>query len=82
MTEKKIIQVVGAGCKKCKLLLENTQEAVKKLNKEGEFEIEYVTDMEKIIDLDIMVTPALRVDGKVVSSGRVLSTEKIMNFLD
>jgi small redox-active disulfide protein 2 len=80
MTEKKKIQVVGAGCKKCKKLLENTEEAVKQLNITEEFEVEYVTEVEKFADLDVFITPALRVDGKVVSEGKLLSIERIKEF--
>ena len=80
MTEKKKIQIVGAGCKKCKKLFENTEEAVKQLNKTEEYEVEYVTDVEKFADLDVFITPALRVDGKVVSEGKMLSIERIKEF--
>ncbi len=81
MAEKKRIQVVGAGCKKCKRLLENTQQAVKLINKENEYEIEYITDIDKFADLDVMITPALRIDGKIVSSGKMVQVEKIIEFL-
>ena len=81
MAEKKRIQVVGAGCKKCKRLLENTQQAVNLINKENEYEIEYITDIDKFADLDVMITPALRIDGKIVSSGKMVQVEKIIEFL-
>ena len=80
MTEKKKIQVVGAGCKKCKKLFENTEEAVKQLNKTEEYEVEYITEIEKFSDLDVFITPALRVNGKVVSEGKLLSIERIKEF--
>ncbi|MBQ8515237.1 MAG: thioredoxin family protein [Ruminococcus sp.] len=65
------IQVLGAGCKNCHMLLESVQTAVRRL--ELSVEVEYITDMQRIASFNIMRMPALAVNGKVVSMGRVLS---------
>ncbi|MGI6535053.1 MAG: thioredoxin family protein [Eggerthellaceae bacterium] len=65
------VQVMGSGCKKCRQLYENAVEAL------GEDSVEYVTDMERIANAGIMTTPALVVDGKPVSTGKVLKPSEI-----
>lgn len=65
------VQVLGTGCKKCHALYENAVEAL------GENAVEYVTDMGHVAASGVMSLPALVVDGKAVSGGRVLSPEEI-----
>ena len=73
------IKVLGGGCCKCENLLEAVKEAVAE---EGiEAEIEYITDMSKIMEYGIMSTPALMVDNKVVSMGRVLKAKEVLKYL-
>ena len=43
--------------------------------------MEYITDMEKIIGYGVMSTPALIIDGKIVSAGKVLKTREVEKFL-
>jgi small redox-active disulfide protein 2 len=74
-----LIKILGSGCANCKKLLANTEEAVKELGLD--VQIEEVKDIEKIIDYGVMKTPALVIDEKVKSSGRVLGTEEIKKFL-
>jgi small redox-active disulfide protein 2 len=57
------IKVYGSGCPKCKHLEENTKKALEEKGKKAD--IEKVTDKGKIIQVGIMMTPALEVDGKV-----------------
>jgi small redox-active disulfide protein 2 len=73
------IKVLGSGCKNCKRLEENVIEALKKLNKEAV--VEKVTNMQDIMSYNIMSTPALVVDGKVLFSGRVPSSETLAEML-
>lgn len=70
-----VITVYGAGCKKCHELLENTKKAVEQAGVEAQ--IDYVTDMAAVAAKGILSTPALAVDGKVVSTGRVLNVEQV-----
>ena len=73
------IKVLGTGCPNCKVLEANAKKALDEMKKKAS--VEKVTDMVKIIEYGVMSTPALVVDGKVVSSGRVLSPEEIKKFL-
>lgn len=81
MVEKKLIQVVGKGCKKCEKQYELAIEAIKESGKTDEYEVEHFTDITKFADLDVMLTPALRINGKVVVEGRVIGVEKIKAML-
>jgi len=73
------IEVLGTGCAKCQTLLLHVKEAVAQ---KGMFaQIEKVEDMMKILEYGVTSTPALVVDGRVVSSGKVLNTEEITALL-
>ena len=71
------IKVIGPGCANCKRLLEVTRQAVKEAGLETE--IEYVTDIQKMVEMGIMQTPALAINGKVVLSGFVPDVKAIKN---
>ena len=73
------IKVLGGGCRNCENLLAAVKEAVAK--KRIEAEIEYITDMGKIMEYGIMSTPALMVDNKLVSMGRVLKAKDVLKYL-
>ncbi|MCX7927174.1 MAG: thioredoxin family protein [Candidatus Omnitrophica bacterium] len=73
------IEILGMGCFKCNQLLENTEAAVKQLNIQAE--IVKVTDINKISDYAVMLTPALVIEGKVVSAGKVLTKDEIKEIL-
>ena len=73
------IKVLGGGCCKCENLLEAVKEAV--TEKGIAAEIEYITDMAKIMEYGIMSTPALMVDNKIVSMGRVLKSKDVLKYL-
>jgi small redox-active disulfide protein 2 len=73
------VQVLGSGCPKCKLLEQHAREAVAELGLEAE--VEKVTDSEAIMEMGVMMTPALAVDGEVKSVGKVLTKEQVMAYL-
>ena len=73
------IKVLGSGCPSCKKLLENTKEAVKELNIDTD--IEYITDLEKIMASGVMSIPALIINDNVVSKGKVLSKDEITKII-
>lgn len=73
------IKVLGGGCKKCETLLTNTKEAV--ANAGLEADVEYITDFAVIADYGIMSTPALIVNDKIVSMGKVLKSNEIEKLL-
>ena len=73
------IEILGVGCPKCKQLTANAEAAVKELN--IAVEISKVTDIDKITEYGVMMTPALAVDGTVVSAGKILSKDEIKKFI-
>ena len=74
------IQILGSGCTKCKLLEQHTREAVAELG--IQVEIEKVTDIEAIIEMGVMMTPALAIDGVVKSVGRVLTKDQVASYIE
>jgi len=73
------IKVLGGGCTSCKKLHELTQDAVKELNIDEE--IHYITDMAEIMKAGIMSTPALMVNGKAKTMGRVPKLKEIKKII-
>ena len=69
------IKVLGAGCKNCHDLFDASKTAVQNLGLA--IEVEYVTDMEKIMEYGVMSMPALVVNDKVVSMGKVLKAAEV-----
>ena len=74
-----IIRVLGGGCRSCEALLEAATEAVKA--KGTDAAVEYITDYEKIMEYGVMSMPALMIDDRIVSAGRVLKAEEIEKLL-
>jgi len=75
----KKIQILGTGCAKCMKLAENAQKAAKEAGFEAE--VEKVTDIKKIMEFGVMMTPGLAIDGEVKAVGKVLSVEEIKKLL-
>jgi small redox-active disulfide protein 2 len=73
------IKILGTGCSKCKQLEENTKKAVQSAGIDAN--IEKVTEIEKIMNYGVMMTPALVVDEIVKSAGKVLSSDEIRKFI-
>ncbi len=69
------IQVLGTGCAKCRQLTANAQAAIAQAGVDAT--IEKVEDVREIMKFRVMSTPALVVDGKVRSTGKVLSAAEI-----
>ena len=75
----KNIQILGTGCPKCRTLTANTETAVKELGIEAT--VEKVEKIADILKFNVMLTPALVVDGQVKSAGKTLSIEDIKALL-
>ena len=73
------IRILGIGCSKCKKLTELTEEAVNELGVSAE--IIKVTNINKIIDYGVMVTPALVIDGDVMVAGKIPGKEEIIKWI-
>ena len=73
------VKVLGAGCKSCHEQYENAKAAVQALGLN--VEVEYSTDMEKVMEDGVMSRPAIVVNDKVVSMGKVLKTADVEKLL-
>jgi small redox-active disulfide protein 2 len=73
------IKILGTGCSKCKTLEELTRKVVKENGIDAD--VIKVDDIVEIMKFNIMTTPALVVNDKVVSKGRIPSVDEIKQFL-
>jgi len=78
-TEGAGVKVLGSGCAKCNQLEAATKAALEQLGMDTT--IDHVTDFSQIAAYGVMTTPALVVDGKVVSYGKVLKTDEVVKIL-
>lgn len=69
------IQVLGSGCPTCKKLFELTKQAVEELGLK--IEVEYITDIQKIVEMGVISSPVLAIDGKPDITGFLPDVEKI-----
>ena len=74
------IKVLGAGCKSCHEQYEYAKKAVEEMGLS--VEVEYITDMEKVMEYGVMSMPALVVNEKVVSMGKVLKTADVIKLIE
>jgi len=75
----KKIQILGTGCAKCEKLFANAKAAVAEYG--AECEVEKISDIGAIVDMGVMMTPALVIDGEIKTVGKVLSPEDILGML-
>jgi len=75
----KKLQILGTGCAKCNALAMATEKAAQSLSLQ--YELEKVTDLNRIMSFGVMMTPALVVDGQVKVSGKVPSVDEIKTML-
>jgi len=73
------IQILGMGCPKCNALEKNARDAVAELGIAADFE--KVNDTDRIMEMGVMMTPALAVDGDVKSVGKLLTKDQIVAVL-
>lgn len=73
------IQILGSGCTSCKKLFELTKEAVKQLDLKAD--VEYIPDVSKIIEMGVMSSPVLAIDGKAAMVGFVPDIGKLKQLL-
>lgn len=74
------IEILGIGCPKCKKLNQLAEEAINELGVSAE--IIKITDINKIIDYGVMLTPALVIDGEVMVAGKIPSKEEITKWIE
>ena len=73
------VKVLGAGCKSCHEQHENVKKAVENMKLDAE--VEYITDMEKVMSYGVMSMPAIVVNEQVVSMGKVLKVSQVEELL-
>jgi small redox-active disulfide protein 2 len=73
------LQILGTGCAKCNALMQATENAAQTLGLP--YELEKVTDLQRIMLFGVMTTPALVVDGKVKVAGKVPSMDELKTIL-
>ena len=73
------MKILGSGCAKCNQLEANTLEALRTLGMNTA--IDHITDFTQIAAYGVMTTPALVVDGEVISFGKVLKTDEVIAIL-
>lgn len=71
----KIIKVLGPGCKKCKQLEETAKQAIAQLG--HGYEVIKVEDLEEMMKYDIMSSPGLVIDEKLISAGKTYSVDEL-----
>ena len=76
----KNIQILGSGCAKCQQLAANAEIAARALGLE--YTVEKITDINRIAEFGVMLTPALAVNGELKSFGRLLTPDKIHPLLE
>ena len=74
------VKVLGAGCKSCHEQYEYAKKAVSNLGLG--IDVEYITDMEKVMEYGVMSMPAIVVNDKVVAFGKVLKTAEVEKLLE
>lgn len=73
------IQILGSGCASCKNLHKALEEVVQKLSLN--IEVEYSTDIAKIVELGAMSSPVLAIDGQLITSGKVPTSQEIETII-
>ncbi len=77
--QEKGIKILGSGCAKCMELEKAVRTAISEL--QLDYEIDHVTDFAEIASYGVMSTPALVLDGEVISYGKVLTVEEVKELL-
>ena len=70
---------MGSGCKTCHTQYDNVKKAVETLDLD--IEVEYITDMEKVMNYGVMSMPAIVINEKVVSMGKLLKSVDVEKLL-
>lgn len=75
-----IIKILGSGCPKCQTVEQNAKKAVEELGLK-DTKVEHVYDINKIIEMGVMMTPALTIEEEIVVSGKIPTVEEIKEIL-
>ncbi len=76
------IEILGTGCKRCDQLYENALSAVSEIRSTTAIKVDKIGDVNYFTKLGVFMTPGLVLDGQVLSTGKVPSTNEIMNMIE
>ena len=76
------IEILGTGCKRCDQLYENALNAASKLDRSSDIKIEKSGDINYFTKMGVFMTPGLVIDGKVISTGKVPSSNEIKKKIE
>ena len=76
------IQVLGSGCKSCDTLYENVTKALEKTRLNKTAHLEKVNDIDYFRKMGVFTTPGLVIEGKLISSGKVVTEEALIEILN
>jgi len=79
MEEPMKVQILGTGCPRCLQLERSAKEAIQESGIVAE--IEKITDVDQIMEMGVMMTPGLAIDGQVKSAGKVLTKDQVLVYL-
>jgi len=74
------IKILGSGCPKCQLLEASAKKAVEELGLK-DVKVEHIYDMDKIMEMGVMMTPALAIDDEIIFAGKIPTVEEIKEIL-
>ena len=75
-----LVEILGTGCSKCITLEKVVNEVIKSLD--GEYEVKKVSEIQEIMAYNVVSTPALVINGTVVSTGKLLTADEVKKILE
>jgi small redox-active disulfide protein 2 len=75
------IEILGTGCSRCDQLYKIALEAVSQLGSPADIEVTKVADVNYFVKVGVFVTPGLVIDSRVVSAGKLLTVEEILDAI-
>lgn len=74
------VQILGTGCPKCNMLYRTAREAIDQLGLDAE--LVKVDDINEIVSMGVMLTPALAIDGEIKFSGKAPGIDEVKKYLE
>jgi len=75
-----VVKILGSGCKSCMTLYDNFKKVIG--DNRNDIEVLKITDFKEIMKYRVMQMPAVVIDEKVVSQGKILKEEEIKNIIN
>jgi small redox-active disulfide protein 2 len=75
------IEVLGPGCRNCEVLYQNVIKALEIAGLKDQVQVEKIKEPQYFLKMGVFTTPGLVINGEVVSTARVLTTEQVLEIL-